>query len=59
MVNLVGMTNMLDQNGLMQQVGVKMLDNALEVQKEQNDSLIKMMEQSVQPNLGTNFDVSV
>ena len=59
MVNLVGMTNMLDQNGLMQQVGVKMLDNALEVQKEQNDSMIKMMEQSVQPNLGTNFDVSV
>ena len=35
MVNLVGMANMLDQNGLMQQVGVKMLDNALEVQEEQ------------------------
>lgn len=59
MVNLVGMANMLDQNGLMQQVGVKMLDNAMEVQKEQNDSMIKMMEQSVQPNLGANFDVSV
>ena len=53
------MANMLDQNGLMQQVGVKMLDNAMEVQKEQNDSMIKMMEQSVQPNLGANFDVSV
>ena len=59
MVNLVGMANMLDQNGLMQQVGVKMLDNALEVRKEQNDSMVKMMEQSVQPNLGANFDVSV
>lgn len=59
MVNLVGMANMLDQNGLMQQVGVKMLDNAMEVQKEQNESMIKMMEQSVQPNLGANFDVSV
>ena len=59
MVNLVGMANMLDQNGLMQQVGVKMLDNALEVRQEQSDSLIKMMEQSVQPNLGANFDVSV
>ena len=59
MVNLVGMANMLDQNGLMQQVGVKMLDNALEVQKEQNDSMIKMMEQSVQPDLGRNIDISV
>jgi len=59
MVNLVGMANMLDQNGLMQQVGVKMLDNALEIQEETNNSMIKMMEQSVQPNLGSNFDVSV
>ena len=59
MVNLVGMANMLDQNGLMQQVGVKMLNNALEVKEEQNNSMIKMMEQSVQPNLGANFDVSV
>ena len=59
MVNMVGMTNMLDQNGLMQQVGIKMLDKVMDQQKDSNANLVKMMEQSVQPNLGSNFDVSV
>ena len=59
MVNMVGITNMLDQNGLMQQVGIKMLDKTMEQQKDTNANLVKMMEQSVQPNIGSKFDVSV
>lgn len=59
MVNMVGITNMLDQNGLMQQVGIKLLDKTMEQQKDTNANLVKMMEQSVQPNIGSKFDVSV
>lgn len=59
MVNVVGMTNMLDQTGLMQQVSIQMLDKALDVNQNANNELVKMMEQSVQPNLGQHIDVSL
>lgn len=59
MINVVGMTNMLDQNGLMQQVGIKMLDKAIEHEQQNNNNLVKMMEQSVEPNLGKHIDVSL
>ncbi len=41
------------------QVGLKMLDNALDTSKEETAGLIKMMEQSVNPHIGSNFDMSV
>ena len=59
MMNMVGMANSIDQNGLMQQVGVKMLDKSLEMQEQTTASMTKMMENSVSPHLGKNFDVSV
>lgn len=59
MMNIVGMANSIDQNGLMQQVGVKMLDKSLEMQEQTSASMAKMLEKSVSPHLGKNFDVSV
>ena len=59
MMNMVGMANSIDQNGLMQQVGVKMLDKSLEMQEQTSASMAKMLESSVSPHLGKNFDVSV
>ncbi|MCR4893017.1 MAG: YjfB family protein [Lachnospiraceae bacterium] len=41
------------------QVGVALLSNALDNQEVQGDSMVKMMEQSVNPNVGGNFDVRV
>ena len=40
-------------------VSLKMLDNALDESSTMSDSITKMMERSVYPNLGGNIDVSV
>lgn len=40
-------------------VSVKMLDKALDMNESLNNSMLKMMENSVTPYLGGNFDMSV
>ena len=44
---------------LAQVASVKMLDKAMENTEALNAQMIKMMEQSVNPNLGGNIDISV
>ena len=44
---------------LMESVGMKMLDKTLDTSASMNDSIIRMMENSVTPYLGGNIDVSV
>ena len=44
---------------LSNQVGVAMLSKALDAQEVQADGIKKMMEQSVMPGVGGNFDASV
>ena len=39
--------------------GVLMLSKSLDTLEETGDNMVKMMEQSVTPQLGSNFDVSV
>ncbi len=46
-------------SSLMESVGVKMLDKSLDASVSMNDSMIRMMENSVTPYLGGNIDVSV
>jgi hypothetical protein len=58
-MDIMGIAGSIQQSGIMQQVGVEMLDMAMEQEEVASASMIKMMEQSVQPNLGSNFDVSV
>ncbi len=43
----------------MGQVGLAMLDKSLEQNDEMNQSMIQMMERSVNPAIGGNFDISV
>ena len=42
---------------LMQSVGVSMLSKTLDSQKMQGDALTKMMEMSINPNVGANVDI--
>ena len=41
----------------MQSVGVSMLSKTLDSQEMQGDALAKMMEMSVNPNVGANIDI--
>jgi hypothetical protein len=47
------------QNSVLQTVSTTMLAKTLDNEKMQGAQLTKMMEQSVNPNLGANFDVRV
>ena len=60
----------MDVNGLMNvinstdlnlpvEVGVAVLNKSLDAMDEQGQALIKMMEASVNPNLGQNLDIKV
>lgn len=49
----------VEAGSLANTVGIKMLDNSLETSEAMSASMIKMMEQSVNPNIGANFDMSV
>lgn len=40
-------------------VSLKMLDNALETNAQMGQGMVQMMENSVTPYLGSNFDMSV
>ena len=42
-----------------QDIGVAVLDKALENFSDNGADMVKMMERSVQPNIGGNFDMSV
>lgn len=51
--------NVSKPSSLMEAVSVKMLDKALDSSASMNDSMIRMMENSVTPYLGGNIDISV
>lgn len=51
--------NTSEPSFLMESVGMKMLDKTLDTSASMNDSIIRMMENSVTPYLGGNIDVSV
>lgn len=40
-------------------VSIKMLDNSMDMTKQMSEGMVKMMENSVTPHLGSNIDVSV
>lgn len=43
----------------MGQVGIAMLDKSLEQNDAMGKEMVKMMERSVNPNVGGNFDMSI
>lgn len=56
-LSAVQVTN--SSNKVTSAVSLKMLDNTLNMNEAMNDSMIKMMENSVTPYLGSNFDMSI
>lgn len=58
-MDIAGIASSIQQSGIMKQVGIEMLDKAMEQDEVTSNNMVKMLEQSVQPNLGSNFDVSV
>jgi len=49
----------MNQESLGTQVGISVLKMAKDQAEQQGQALTQMMEQSVQPNLGRNFDIRV
>jgi len=47
----------MKQQQLKQQVGISVMKKAMSSAETSTEALLKMMEQSVQPNLGQNIDI--
>lgn len=58
-MSIANLSMNMSANKIQTEVGTAMLSKSLDVQKEVGENLTKMMERSVAPNLGGNFDVSV
>lgn len=50
---------MLSQNQIMTNIGIAVLDKSLDTIEAGGINLVKMMEQSVNPNLGQNVDIKL
>ena len=59
MLDIPSLSMAMSQNKVMNEVGVAMLDMSLDNFTEAGDTMAKLMEQSVNPNIGGNIDVSV
>ncbi len=58
-MDIAGLSTAFSQINTSSDIGVVMLSKALDTQEKLGDDMIKMMEQSVNPNLGANVDVRV
>ena len=57
--NIASMSMAMAANKTAQDIGVAVLDKALENFQDNGSDMMKMMEQSVSPHLGSNFDMSI
>lgn len=58
-MDIASLSTTLSQQNLLTQVSVAILDKTLETVTDNGASLTKMMEQSVQPELGQNIDICI
>lgn len=49
----------VEAGSLANQVGIQMLDKSLDMTETLSSGMIQMMEQSVNPHIGSNLDLSV
>lgn len=56
-MSVASMSMVQAQSNVMQQVNLAVMDNALEQMQVNSDALTKMMETSVNPNLGQSIDI--
>jgi hypothetical protein len=59
MMDIPSLSMAMSQNKVMSDVGVAMLDMSLDNFSEAGDTMAKLMEQSVNPSVGGNIDISV
>ena len=58
-MNIPALSMATSQMNLQSDIGVAMLDKSLESLEDAGAGMVKLMEQSVTPNLGGNFDMQV
>lgn len=58
-VDIAAASMLLSQNQVQTQVGIQVLQKAMDVSEVQSQGLINMLEQSVQPHLGGNIDMKI
>ncbi|MBU5474974.1 MAG: putative motility protein [Clostridiales bacterium] len=58
-MDIASLSTALSTTQLQNDVGVLMLGKQLDTVEVMGDSMIKMMEQSVNPHLGANIDISI
>ena len=59
MLDIPSLSMAMSQNKVLSDVGVAMLDMSLDTYKDAGATMTKLMEQSVNPELGANIDISV
>ncbi|WP_082811925.1 YjfB family protein [Clostridium sp. Marseille-P299] len=58
-MDIAALSMSLSQANLMQSVSTSVLSMNLDTVEESSDAMIKMMEQSVSPNLGQSVDIKL
>lgn len=58
-MDITALSTALQMSQLNFDVGVAVLDNSLELIEDLGEGMIKIMESSVNPNLGQNIDISI
>lgn len=58
-MDIAALSTALQMSQLQSDVGVAVLDNSLELIEDLGQGMIKMMEASVNPDLGQNIDICI
>lgn len=58
-MDIAALSTMMSQQKLLTNVSVAVMSKSLDMVEDTGDSLSKMLEQSVQPNLGQTIDITV
>lgn len=59
MPDIASMSMVMSQNKVMESVGTAIMAKALDTYADNGSAMTKMMELSVNPDIGANFDMSV
>ncbi|MDD5936632.1 MAG: YjfB family protein [Clostridiales bacterium] len=58
-MDIAALSTTLSQSAIMNEVGTAVMAKVMETNNTESVAMIRMMEQSVTPNLGGNIDVSI
>ena len=58
-MDIAAISMAMSQQNLMTNVNVALLSQSLDTVETMGTDMVKMMEQSVQPNLGQNIDITI